>query len=110
METALIGSSGACLQTNAFYLGCDEAENGKGTYVKPSLRWASFSRRLGGISVVVDSSSEGELCSMKVQARQLLVGADASPRDLTEILSPRYKHISPLGPVPGVPKSMHPFQ
>lgn len=46
MEIALIGSSGACLQTNAFYLECDEAANGKSTYAKPVLREADFSKRL----------------------------------------------------------------
>lgn len=38
MEMVLIGTSGACLQTNAFYLGGDGAENGKSTYAKPALR------------------------------------------------------------------------
>lgn len=46
MEIALIGSSGARLQTNAFYLEFDEAANGKSTYAKPVLREAGFSRRL----------------------------------------------------------------
>lgn len=54
METALIGSSGACLQTNVLCLGCDEAENGESTYANPALRWASFSRRLRGNSVIAE--------------------------------------------------------
>lgn len=67
MEIALIGSSGACLQTNAFYLECDEAANGKSTYAKPVLREADFSKRLrvhkvwgGGGGSYAPCGSEGK--------------------------------------------------
>jgi hypothetical protein len=38
----------ACMQTNALYFRCNEAENGTSTSAKPAPRWAQFSRRLRG--------------------------------------------------------------
>lgn len=95
MEIALIGSSGARLQTNAFYLEFDEAANGKSTYAKPVLREAGFSRRL---RVHKGGGGMGRLCTPRLSgglwgrlAGQSMVWLMEVPKALqaTEILSPR---------------------
>lgn len=48
LEIALTGSSGACLQTNALYIGCNGAENGKSTCARLTQMSANFSGGFGG--------------------------------------------------------------